>query len=95
MRAPALSFPIEPTMSTRCRNDLIGCKSRLQSQLNAWREAVATVEESWNDATAQKYMNDHVSSVEGTLLRMIGALQEASELARDIEKRVVDPEYHD
>jgi uncharacterized protein YukE len=77
-------------MSTRCKNDLVGCKSRLQSQLNAWREALATVSESWNDATAQKFMHDNVSESEGTFLRMIHALQEASELVRSIEKRVAD-----
>jgi hypothetical protein len=58
--------------------------------LNGWREAVATVTESWNDATAQKYMHDNLSEVEGTMLRVIGALQEASELARSFEKRVAD-----
>jgi hypothetical protein len=82
-------------MNTRCRNDLIGCKGRLQSDLNGWREAVATVTESWNDATAQKYMQDNLSEVEGTLLRMIGALQEASDLARSFEKRVADEDNYE
>jgi uncharacterized protein YukE len=87
---PATPNPPKFAMSTRCKNDLVGCKSRLQSQLNAWREALETVTESWNDATAQKFMHDNLSESEATLLRMINALQEASELVRSIEKRVVD-----
>ncbi len=77
-------------MSTRCRNDLVGCKSRVQSELTHWREAVADVEEVWNDATAQAFQRDHFSEAQGTLMRMIQALQEASDLVHSLERRLAD-----
>jgi len=77
-------------MSLRCHHDLIGCRSRVQSSLNAWREAVAGVQEVWNDSTAQRYLAEHFTDTEGALLRTLAALQEAADLVREIEKRLDD-----
>lgn len=79
-------------MSLRCRTDIIGSKSRLQSDLNAWREAVANVNDSWSDATSEKFMQENFLDTEGTFTRLIASLQEAAELVRSIEKRVGDGE---
>lgn len=77
-------------MTTRCRHDISGSISQLQSTLNRWREADRKVEESWSDATAQKFKAENLRSVEPLLGRIIASLQEANELVRSIEKRVTD-----
>jgi signal transduction histidine kinase len=79
-------------MSTRCRQDLTGCKSRLQSSLNFYREAIHAVEEVWKDETAQHFFQQSLSETEGTIGRMMTRLQEASELVRSFEKKMVDPD---
>jgi hypothetical protein len=63
----------------------------LQSSLSAWREAVALVDESWNDETAKSYRTQNLGDVELALSRMIGALQDAAEIVRGFEKKVFDP----
>ena len=82
-------------MFTRCRNDLIGCSSRLQSTLSKWRESVALIEESWNDETARDYQSNSLGDVESVLTRMITSLQEASELVRTLEKKLRDTDDHE
>jgi uncharacterized protein YukE len=82
-------------MSTRCRHDLIGCVTQLKSSLHRWSEAEATVAESWKDETATKFHDEYLSTVDETLSRMMAALQEAAELVRKIEKRVVDTKLED
>ncbi len=79
-------------MSTRSRNDLVGAKGRVQNSLNNWREAVASVQEQWKDATAERFMSDHFSNTEQQLQRILIALQEAADLVRSIEKKVADDE---
>jgi uncharacterized protein YukE len=78
-------------MSTRSRNDLIGCNSRLQSTLSSWREKAATVQEAWNDETAKEFHSQSLGDIEPVITRMIASLQEAIELVRSFEKKVVDP----
>ncbi|MCU0706916.1 MAG: hypothetical protein MUF23_01350 [Pirellula sp.] len=80
-------------MSTRCRHDLVGCKGRITSCLNTWRESLAQVQEIWNDATARAYYAEHFSETEETMLRMIASLQEAADMVRSFEKQVSDEEY--
>jgi hypothetical protein len=77
-------------MSPRSRSDLVGVKGRIQSTLNDWRIASATSGESWKDATAEKFMNEHFSDVETAMQRILLHLQEASDLVRSFEKRVSD-----
>ncbi len=77
-------------MHPRSRNDLVGSKGRIQKLLNDWRTATLSVQESWKDATAEKFMNDHFSDVESGLQRILIQLQEASDLVRNFEKRVAD-----
>lgn len=77
-------------MSTRCRHDLNGCVTQLRSALNQWREAQATVAESWSDDTARKFHEENLSEADGTISRVIAALQEAAEVVRSIEKKVAD-----
>jgi hypothetical protein len=77
-------------MNPRSRSDLIGTKGRIQVTLNDWRIASTTIGESWKDATAEKFMNDHFSDVETALQRILLHLQEASDLVRSFEKRVSD-----
>lgn len=81
----------EPSkMSTRCRNDLIGCSSRLQSTLSKWRESTALAEESWNDETARTFYTHSLGEVEPVISRMITSLQEAVDLVRTLEKKLYD-----
>ncbi len=80
-------------MSLRCRQDLIGCKGRLQSSLNSWREAIAAVEEVWKDETAARFFNDNLIDTDGMITRMMVALQEGTDLLRSIERKVAEPEY--
>jgi hypothetical protein len=77
-------------MNPRSRSDLVGVKGRIQSTLNDWRIASATIGESWKDATAEKFMNEHFSDVETAMQRILLSLQEASDLVRSFEKRVSD-----
>lgn len=77
-------------MNPRSRNDLVGTKGRIQNTLNDWRIASATIGESWKDATAEKFMNEHFSDVETAMQRILLQLQEAADLVRSFEKRVSD-----
>jgi uncharacterized protein YukE len=77
-------------MSTRCRHDLQSAITQLRSQLNRWREAKATVAESWSDETADKFHEENLSTCEDTMSRLIAGLQEATELIRSFEKKVAD-----
>ena len=82
-------------MSTRCRNDLIGCRSRLQSTVTKWNEAAAEVRESWKDSTAEQFFSENFSQVESIAMRTVVALQEAADLVSQMEKKVVDPDAYD
>jgi uncharacterized protein YukE len=81
--------------TTRCRNDLIGCSSRLQSTLSKFRENLDEIQESWNDATAKEYYVQSLGDVEPVASRMIASLQEAVELVRTIEKKLVDTDAYE
>jgi uncharacterized protein YukE len=82
-------------MSTRCRHDITGCKSRLYSALGKWKETVATAEESWNDATAKEFYQKQLGDVDPIMTRMIASLQEAIEMVQSFEKRVIDTDKFD
>jgi uncharacterized protein YukE len=82
-------------MSTRCRNDLIGCRSRLQSTLSKWNELTAEVRESWKDSTADEFFRTNLNDIEPTLMRMMVALQEAADLVSQMEKKVADHDAYD
>jgi hypothetical protein len=77
-------------MSTRCRHDLNGSITQLQSTLSRWREAKTLVAESWSDQTATHFMKESLGGAEEILSRMHAQLLEAAELVRGIEKRVQD-----
>ncbi|MCU0717159.1 MAG: hypothetical protein MUD03_13630 [Pirellula sp.] len=77
-------------MSTRCRHDLNGSITQLQSTLSRWREAKALVSESWSDQAADRFMEESLGGTEEVLTRMHAQLLEAAELVRSIEKRVQD-----
>ncbi|AMV32335.1 hypothetical protein VN12_09440 [Pirellula sp. SH-Sr6A] len=77
-------------MSTRCRHDLNGSITQLQSTLSRWREAKAVVLESWSDQTAAKFLEESLGGTEEVLTRMHAQLLEAAELVRSLEKRVQD-----
>ncbi len=77
-------------MNTKCRNDLVGCRSRLQSTLSKWGESRSTIEESWNDETAKSFYNQSLGDVEPIFKRMMTSLLEAADLVHKIEKMVVD-----
>jgi uncharacterized protein YukE len=81
--------------TTRCRNDLIGCSSRLQSTLGKFRESLDEIQESWNDNTAKEYYVHSLGEVEPVASRMIASLQEAVELVRSIEKKLVDTDAYE
>ncbi|MFN6129339.1 MAG: hypothetical protein ACK6DC_14350 [Planctomycetota bacterium] len=80
-------------MTTRCRNDLVGCKARITSNLNAWRESIETVQEIWNDATARSFYSENFTGLEETLSRMIVSIQEAADMVRSFERAVEDEEF--
>lgn len=80
-------------MTTRCRNDLVGCKARITSNLNAWRESIETVQEIWNDATARSFYGENFTGLEETLSRMIVSIQEAADMVRSFERAVEDEEF--
>ncbi len=79
-------------MKTRCRNDLVGCRSRLQSNLSKWGEATAIVEESWGDETAKSFQSQYLSDVEPVLKRMMSSLLDAVDMVHKMEKLVEDPD---
>ena len=77
-------------MDTKCRNDLVGCRSRLQSTLSKWGESTSVIEESWNDETAKTFYTQSLGDVEPIFKRMMTSLLEAADLVHKIEKMVVD-----
>jgi len=77
-------------MDTRCRNDLTGCRSRLQSTLSKWKETSDTIAETWNDETAKTFYSQSLGEVEPILNRMMASLLEASDLVHKMEKSVLD-----
>jgi len=77
-------------MDTKCRNDLVGCRSRLQSTLSKWGESTNIIEESWNDETARSFYVQSLGDVEPVFKRMMASLLEAADLVHKIEKMVVD-----
>ena len=77
-------------MDTKCRNDLVGCRSRLQSTLSKWGESTTIIEESWNDETAKSFYTQSLGDVEPIFKRMMTSLLEAADLVHKIEKMVVD-----
>lgn len=77
-------------MSIRCRHDINGAISQMQSTLNRWREAQAKIAEQWSDQTAQKFQTENLQDVEPLLGRMIASLQEANDLVRQLEKKSID-----
>jgi len=82
-------------MNTRCRNDLVGCRSRLQSTLSKWRESTDIIEETWNDETAKTFYAQSLGDVEPVIKRMMASLLEAADLVHKIEKMVADTDRHD
>jgi hypothetical protein len=77
-------------LSTRCRHDLVGCTNQLKNLTHRWNESVVAVGEFWSDATAKKFHDENLSTVNECFSRLISGLQEATELVRKIEKQVVD-----
>lgn len=53
------------------------------------------VAESWNDETSAKFHEENLRDSEELIARLITSLQEAAELVRSIEKRVIDPQEHE
>jgi uncharacterized protein YukE len=78
-------------MSPRSKNDLTGCKNRIQSTLSKWRETTAEIQESWSDATAKDFYEQRLGEVEPTSIRTMACLQEAIDLVQLFEKRTLDP----
>ncbi len=81
-------------MSTRCRNDLVGSKTRITSSLNSWRESMVAVQEIWNDATARSFYAENFPGLEETLTRMTISVQEAAEMVRGFERALEDDQLH-
>ena len=77
-------------MNTRCRTDLTGCRSRLQSTLSKWGESTNTIQETWNDDTAKTFQTQSLGDVEPVLKRMMSSLLEAADLVHKMEKMVLD-----
>jgi hypothetical protein len=77
-------------MDTRCRNDLVGCRSRMQSTLSKWSETLATAEEAWNDETAKTFYSQSLGDVEPILKHMMVSLLESADLVQKMEKMMVD-----
>jgi organic radical activating enzyme len=46
-------------MNPRSRSDLVGVKGRIQSTLNDWRIASATIGESWKDAVCPEVVAEY------------------------------------
>ena len=82
-------------MDTRCRNDLVGCRSRLQSTLSKWRESTDTIEETWNDETAKNFFTQSLGEVEPVIKRMMASLFEAAEMVHKLEKLVLDTDKYE
>ena len=82
-------------MDTRCRNDLVGCRSRLQSTLSKWRESTDTIEETWNDETAKNFFTQSLGDVEPVIKRMMASLLEAAEMVYKLEKMVLDTDKYE
>ena len=82
-------------MDTRCRNDLVGCRSRLQSTLSKWRESTDTIEETWNDETAKNFFTQSLGDVEPVIKRMMASLLEAAEMVHKLEKLVLDTDKYE
>lgn len=77
-------------MSIRCRSDLLGCKARILSSINTWRESMSSVEEIWNDATARTFYKENFTGIEETLSRVTVAIQEGAEMVRSFERAMED-----
>ena len=77
-------------MNTRCRHDLIGCSNQLKNLSHRWNDSVAAVGEFWSDATAKKFQDENLSTVNECFVRLMAGLQEATELVQKIEKQVGD-----
>lgn len=71
---------------------MVGCRSRLQSNLSKWTEATAIVQESWNDETAKSFQGQYLADVEPVFKRMMNSLLDAVSLVQKIEKLVDDPD---
>lgn len=82
-------------MNIQCRNDLVGCRSRLQSTLSQWRESTDIIEETWNDETAKSFMTQNLGDVEPVIKRMMASLLEAADVVHKMEKRVLDTGKHE
>lgn len=82
-------------MDIRCRNDLVGCRSRLQSSLSKWRESTDIIEETWNDETAKSFTTQNLGDVEPVIKRMMASLLEAADVVYKMEKRVLDTGKHE
>jgi uncharacterized protein YukE len=82
-------------MDTRCRTDLTGCRSRLQSTLSKWRESTDTIQETWNDDTASAFHTQSLGDVEPVIKRMMSSLLEATDLVQKMEKLVFDTDRFD
>lgn len=82
-------------MDIRCRNDLVGCRSRLQSSLSKWRESTDIIEETWNDETAKSFMTQNLGDVEPVIKRMMASLLEAADVVYKMEKMVLDTGKHE
>lgn len=82
-------------MDTRCRNDLVGCRSRLQSALSKWGESTDIIQETWNDETAKSFYAQSLGEVEPVLKRMMSTLLEAADLVHKMEKMVVDTDRYE
>ncbi len=82
-------------MDIRCRNDLVGCRSRLQSSLSKWRESTDIIEETWNDETAKSFTTQNLGDVEPVIKRMMASLLEAADVVYKMEKMVLDTGKHE
>lgn len=82
-------------MDTRCRNDLVGCRSRLQSTLSQWGETTDIIEESWNDETAKSFSTQCLGDVEPVVKRMMASLLEAADMVHKMEKMVADTDKYE
>lgn len=82
-------------MDTRCHNDLVGCRSRLQSTLSKWRESTDIIEETWNDEAAKSFTTQSLGDVEPVIKRMMASLLEAADVVHKLEKMVRDTDKYE
>ena len=82
-------------MDTRCRNDLVGCRSRLQSTLSKWRESTDIIAETWNDDTAKSFATQSLGEVEPVIKRMMASLLEAADVVHKMEKMALDTDKYE